>query len=262
MARPRKQDIQERMIRTVAAYVRVSTTEQAENGHGLGAQVSRCRAMAQVKGWPDPVVYADEGVSGTKEPHKRLALTQLLADIEAGKVDAVIIAALDRLGRKTRIVLDMVEELARAGVALVICRESLDTSTPQGQFVLTMFAALAQLERDVIAERTSEALQERGRKYGYRSGRLPYGYIRYKGQEAIEVDHKAAEIVRQIFALRDAGTTLEEIAATLSEYAEPPRGGKRWYASSVNEILKNEAAYRGGRMADSPLRWLIILQQN
>lgn len=260
MARPRKQDTaQERAIHSVAAYVRVSTQEQAEDGHGLGAQISRCKAMAQVKGWPEPVIYPDEGISGTKEPEKRPALAQLLADIEAGKIDAVIVAALDRLGRKTRIVLKLVDDLAQAGVALVICRESLDTSTPQGHFVLTMFAALAQLERDVIAERTSEALQERGRKYGYRSGRLPYGYIRHKGNEAIHVDPRAAEIVQRIFALRASRETLESIAANLSVWADSPRGGKRWYASSVNEILKNEAAYRGGLRGGSSLCWPVIL---
>ena len=61
----------------VAAYVRVSTDEQAESGLGLADQQSRCEGMAAGKGWPAPTVYRDAGVSGTKEPKERPALAEL-----------------------------------------------------------------------------------------------------------------------------------------------------------------------------------------
>src|SRR5690348_1039411 len=113
----------------VAAYVRVSTDEQAASGLGIQSQVERCQAMATVKGWPIPTLYADEGISGTKDATQRPGLMRLLTDACDGQIDAVIILSLDRLGRKTRLVLDLVEELADNGVALISCKESLDTES-------------------------------------------------------------------------------------------------------------------------------------
>jgi len=242
-------------ITRVAAYLRVSTDEQARTGLGLGAQRSRVLAMATVKGWPEPIIYADEGISGTKETRKRPQLARLMGDVASGELQAIIILDLSRLARKTRLVLDLVEEMTRCGVSLVSCKESLDTTTPQGQFVLTMFAALAQLERDLIAERTRAALAEHGRRDGERGGRLPYGYVR--SERGIAVDRHAASVVRKIFALRASGLSLRAIADQLD--GPGPRGGA-WRHTGVSEILTNESAYRGGSRGESARRWPAILQ--
>jgi hypothetical protein len=117
------------LLTQVAAYVRVSTEEQACSGLGIEAQKSRCKAMAVVKDWPEPVIYADEGNSGTKST--RPQLDRLLADIEAGQIDAVISVALDRLSRNTRLTLDLVARISKHAI-LVSCREQFDTATPQG----------------------------------------------------------------------------------------------------------------------------------
>ena len=137
-------------------------------------QRERCTAQIVAKGWQYAGEYADPGISGTKGADERPGLAALLSDARAGKVDAVIVLALDRLGRKTSLVLDLVETLADNGAPLVSCKESLDTSTPQGQFVLTMFAAMARLERDTIVERTSAGRNARGKVDGERGGRMPW----------------------------------------------------------------------------------------
>ena len=240
-----------------AVYLRVSTEEQV-SGYGLDVQRERCLAMATVKGWTvaQGHIYADEGLSGTKDATERPRLAAMLAAVEIGNVDAVIVLALDRLGRKTRIVLDLVDQLAAAGAQLVSCKESLDTSTPQGQFVLTMFAALAQLERDTIIERTTAGRNQRGKIDGERGGRLPYGYTRTAA--GIAINPRAARIVRRIFDQRQAGATLREIAYDVSGDDDGPRGG-RWHASTIAEILANESAYRGGTRGASAVRWPAIL---
>lgn len=241
----------------VAAYVRVSTDEQARSGLGLAAQRSRCAAMALVKDWPEPVFYADEGISGTKGLRQRPGLARLLEEVRAGRYRAVIILSLDRLARRTRLVLELVEELTSCGVALVSCKESLDTATPQGQFVLTMFAALAQLERDLIADRTRAALAEIDHRDGDRGGRLPHGYVRL--DERIVIDRKAANAVRRIFALRASGLPLRAIAAQMNKHGASPRGGT-WAHTSVKEILDNRAAYEGGLRGNTKARWPVILK--
>lgn len=254
---PRKKTTQEQPLVTTtraALYVRVSTEEQATGGYGLAVQRERCLAMATVKGWSVVATFADEGISGTKDASERPGLAALLAAAEAGEIDAVIVLALDRLGRKTQIVLNLVERLTGFGVSLVSCKESLDTATPQGQFVLTMFAALAQLERDTIVERTTAGRNQRGKVDGEKGGRLPYGYKRLPTE--IVVDAEAAATVRRVFALRASGASLREIAAQLD--GPSPRGGS-WYASGVSDVLRNEAAYRGGTRGDSAVCWPAIL---
>ncbi len=239
-----------------AIYSRVSTEEQI-HGYGLDVQRERCRAMATVKGWTVVGEYADEGLSGTKSQADRPDLAALLRVCDAGEVDAVIVLALDRLGRKTRLVLELVDTLTARGVTLVSCKESLDTSTPQGQFVLTMFAALAQLERDTIVERTTAGRNQRGKHDGEKGGRLPYGYVRTP--TGVQVEEHAASVVRCIFAARAGGATLREIAHKMNEQRPvSPRGG-RWYASGVRDVLTNEQAYKGGTRGASVVQWPAIL---
>lgn len=248
-----------RDVLRVAGYLRVSTEEQRESGLGLGDQRVRIQGMAAAKGWPEPALYADEGISGTKEPKDRPALAHLLADIRAGNVDAVIVLSLDRLARKSLLVLDLVDELRRRDVALISCKEALDTATPQGQFVLTMFAALAQLERDLIAERTRAALAELGRTTGDRGGRVPYGYLRT--ESGVRVDPAAAVIVRRIFSARRRGESLRDIAARLNAAGvDAPLGGQ-WRHTTVASILANRSLYAGGRRATSAHTWPAILGQ-
>lgn len=236
-----------------AIYIRVSSEEQV-SGYGLDVQRERCRAQAIAKGWSIAGEYEDAGISGTKDASARPGLAGLVAAAEIGNIDAVIVLALDRLGRRTRIVLDLVDQLAAAGVDIVSCKESLDTTTPAGRFVLTMFAALAQLERDNIVERTTAGRNVRGLKDGEKGGRLPYGYVR--GAAGLDIDPDAASVVKKIFRLREDHHTLREIAAILQ--TPSPRGGA-WFASGVREILINEQAYRGGCRGESSERWPAIL---
>ncbi len=238
-----------------AIYIRVSSDEQVA-GYGLDVQRERCRAQATAKGWSIVAEYEDAGISGTKDATQRPGLAGLIAAAEIGNIDAVIVLALDRLGRRTRIVLDLVDQLVAAGVDLVSCKESLDTTTPAGRFVLTMFAAIAQLERDNIVERTTAGRNVRGKKDGEKGGRLPYGYTR--GPMGLAVDPDAAGVVKKIFRLRrEDHHTLRDIAAILQ--TPSPRGGA-WFASGVREVLLNESAYRGGCRGESSERWPAILE--
>lgn len=239
-----------------AIYLRVSTTEQALEGYGLAAQRAKCAAMVTVKGWPAAVEFADEGISGTKDETKRPGLAALLAAVEAGTVNAVIVAGLDRVGRSTSLVLRMVERLEAGGADLVSCKESLDTSTPSGRFALTLFAGLAQLDRENIVERTTAGRDERGKIDGEKGGRLPLGYRRSEG---VEIDQEAAAIVKRIFGRRSDGATLTAIAIELNDDQVQPRHGAKWYASTVREVLQNEDNYRGGRRGESNQTWPAIL---
>ena len=163
-------------MKSTAIYTRVSTTEQAESGNGLDVQLQRCEAQILAKGWSVFGVYSDDGISGTKAAADRAGLRELLDNACAGLFDAVVFLSLDRIGRNTRIVLDTIEKLTECNVEVVSVKESIDTSTPSGKFVLTIFAALAQLERDNIVERTTDGRNSRGKRDGEKGGKVPVGY--------------------------------------------------------------------------------------
>ena len=251
-----------RQITRVAAYLRVSTDMQVRSGLGLADQRRQVEAMATVKGWPAPVVYVDEGKSGTKETRDRPALRRLMALVAANEVDAIIVSALDRLSRRSRLTLELSEEMAQHNVMLILCREGMDTTTPTGQALLTMMAAMAQLERDLIAERVRAALAEHSRRDGETGGRLPYGYLRDEDKR-LRVSLEQARLVRRIFAYRYGPDrmTLRQIATRLNKGGYHSPQGAHWHHSSVAAVLANAAYYRGGKRGASDLCWPIILRE-
>ena len=106
-----------------------------------------------------------EKMSGTKRD--RPELNKLLAHVTEG--DTIVVESLSRLGRSTKDLIELMELLKERGVQLVSLKESIDTSTPTGKLLFTLMSAMAQFERDVIAERTQEGLKAaraRGRKGG------------------------------------------------------------------------------------------------
>jgi site-specific DNA recombinase len=255
----------------IAVYLRVSTDEQADSGLGIEAQKTRCSAMVIVRDYEAYGVrfYVDAGVSGTKDPLKRKACAEMLQQIEEGKVKAVIVSSLDRLARKIMFTLTLTESFSKAGVAFISCKEQLDTSTPQGMFVLHMFAALSELERGMISQRTIDALSEKGKIDGEKGGRMPYGYQRvftlnektgeYKAT-GVSIHPEQEKIVQLIFQLRRQKKSMDAIATHLNQKSLiSPRGGK-WYASGVREILLNRNDYAGGTRGESAIPWPAILE--
>lgn len=223
-----------------AIYLRVSTQEQADSGLGLAAQEARCKGVCTAKGWPDAVIYHDDGISGTLGADKRPGLQLMLSAIEAGQVNAVIVLDLSRLGRNVQLIAGLIEDFEDRDVAFVSCKENFDTSTAMGKAMVNLVAVFGQLERDLTAERTVAALDERGKMYGYKSGRLPLGYERTPGDEQIRVAAGAAQLVRLVYSHRAERASMRDIADVLSN-----RTGRRWYASTVKTILDNEPVYRG-----------------
>src|SRR4051794_26534025 len=107
-----------------AIYLRVSTAEQADSGLGLAAQETRCTAMCAAKGWPSPVIYKDEGISGTLGRENRPGLDMLLMALDAGSVNAVVVLDLSRLGRNVQLVSGLIQQFDEHDVLFVSCKES------------------------------------------------------------------------------------------------------------------------------------------
>ena len=128
-------------IVAVIGYLRVSTGEQS-----IGAQRHSIEQTHKVETW-----FADEGVSGAVKALQRPGFAELFKFIRKG--DTLIVPAVDRLGRNTIDVLNTVEALQGKGVSIISLREGFDLSTPIGKAMLTMLAAVAELERSNIKTR-------------------------------------------------------------------------------------------------------------
>jgi len=150
-------------MKRVAIYARVSTTDQTCDN-----QLRDLRDYCRARGWSDVREFIDTGVSGTKE--RRPALDKMMAEVNARRVDVVVVAAFDRLGRSVRHLVEALELFRHLNVEFISLREQIDTGSALGQAVFTIIAAIAQLERSLIVERVKSGLR-RARAEGKRLGR-------------------------------------------------------------------------------------------
>lgn len=206
----------------VIGYGRVSTTEQAERGAGLDAQREAVRAEAARRGW-DLAWLADEGVSGKSMDRPRM--TAALALLAAGEAQALVATKVDRLSRSVQDFAGLVATAKRERWNLIVLDLGMDMTTPWGKALANTAAVFAELERDLISQRTREALAVR-RSQGVRIGRP-----RSTPEDVV------ARVVRE----RAHGATLRAIADRLNDDAVPTaQGGKRWMAGTVKALLARE----------------------
>jgi DNA invertase Pin-like site-specific DNA recombinase len=151
----------------VAIYARVSTTN---SGQSPEMQLMELREHAERRGWRVVGEYVDEGISGAKD--QRPALDRLMADAHRRKIDVIIVWKFDRFARSVSHLLRALDTFRTLGIDFVSLSESLDTATPAGRMVFTMLAAVAELERSLIAERVRAGIRNAKAK-GKRLGRPP-----------------------------------------------------------------------------------------
>ena len=127
-------------------YIRVSTEKQADHGVSLEAQEAKIRAMAVVQGadLAEAIVDAGESAKSLKRP----GMERLLAMVDAGAVDVVIIAKLDRLTRSVADLAELLKRFERRGVSLVSVADSFDTRSAAGRLVLNIMVSVSQWERE------------------------------------------------------------------------------------------------------------------
>ncbi len=206
----------------VAGYLRVSTDQQADSGLGLQAQRGRIEAEAKHRGW-EVVWFMDEGFSAKNLD--RPALTKALAALAAHEVDALVVAKLDRLSRS---VVDFSNTLGIAKKqkwALILLDLGVDTSTPNGKLVAGLMSQIAEWEREMIGQRTKEALAA-AKTRGQRLGR-----------PRLTPD----AVVARVVAL-SADLSPSQVAKALTAEGLPTtRGAAEWGPSSIRRLLKGHA---------------------
>jgi site-specific DNA recombinase len=204
----------------VVGYIRVSTEDQAREGVSLAAQRAKIQAYAVVKDWTVLEVIQDDGVSA--KTLNRPGLARLLTLVRSRQIDVVVVAKLDRLSRSVRDVYELVELFDKKGVALVSLQESLDATTATGRAMIGLLAVMSQLEREVIGERTRDAMQ----------------HLKAQGQVYSRPVFDDTGTLAQIHRMRAQGATLQEIADELTAAGVPTVRGGVWAAATIRGILR------------------------
>ena len=234
-----------------AVYTRKSSEEGLDmEFNSLDAQREACDAYVasqKAEGWllvPDR--YDDGGFSGgTLE---RPALQRLLADIEAGRIDVVVVYKIDRLSRSLMDFAKLVEVFDRNGVTFVSVTQSFNTTTSMGRLTLNILLSFAQFEREVIGERIRDKFAASRRKGMWMGGWAPLGYD-VKDRKLV-VNEAEATTVRTIFQRFLRIGSMTKLSVALRSEGMRTKGGKPVDKGYLYRILNNrvylgEAVYKG-----------------
>ena len=201
-------------------YLRVSTEEQAVSGLGIAAQEASIRAACKARRTRLVALYRDDGVSARSL--ERPALSAALADLDAGRGDALMVSKLDRLTRSVHDATGLMLRAEKSGWGLVALDVGVDTTSPQGAAMAQVLAVFAELERRLIGERTKAALAVK-RAQGVRLGR--------------EATLPTAVRKRILRRHRD-GAGWSQIARELNEAGVPTsQGGRQWHPATVRYVV-------------------------
>lgn len=235
-----------------AAYVRVSTRGQVEEGYSLAEQQRRAEAYIASKGWHHVGTYVEAGVSGRRADRPKLS--ELLRELE--EIDMLVVPALSRLGRSNRHLQELFAQLDAASVELVFLAENIDTSSASGKLLRNVLSSLAEFEGDLLAERVSGSMEARACTGLYPGGPPPYGRA-YAGTNdkgrptgALLVDPIEGPITARMIRECAEGKSLRSIARDLTREGLLTRKGRAWQPATVTKIVKNpvhagQVHYRG-----------------
>jgi len=220
----------------VIGYTRVSTEEQERDGHSLGAQEQRIRAWALANGAELVDIVRDEPISGSKPLASREGGARIAKLLDARKpdADAVVVVRMDRLGRDASEQLGLLKRFRTGAVGVVAITQSIDLATPHGRAWAGMGAIFAQLERELIAERTREGLDElRRQKKAW--NHAPFGWTTRDDGTLVE-DRTEQATLRRVRALRAEGVSYSRCAGILNDEGRATKKGRPWQAMSVRSV--------------------------
>jgi site-specific DNA recombinase len=222
----------------VVGYVRVSTVEQASEGLSIDAQESRIRAWCEAQSADLIEIVRDEGVSGTKllaDRHGGCRVAHLL-ESRRPTADAVVVVRMDRLGRDAAEQIALLKRFRSGKVGLVAIAQQIDLATPHGRAMAQIGAVFNELERALIAERTTEALTEL-RAQGRAWNHAPFGWDIVDG--SLETNAVEQETLTIIHQLRGSGLGYLKIAEILNIERRATKRGGPWQAMSVRSVLRS-----------------------
>ncbi len=236
------------MTKRVVIYTRVSTEEQAREGHSLEAQYDICAKFASSRNWNIVDHLQDAGKSGKSD--NRPSFQKMLGYVRSGQCDVVLTHKLDRFSRNIVHILTYMREFAKLEVSYCSANEQFDFTTPMGKVMLAMLAAFAEWYLDNLSAETTKGKKQRAKK-GLWNGLPPFGYR--KGSDGkLDLVPKEVEAVRTAFEKCASGTyTDREIATMLNDQGFRTRpfgqskGKSRPFSKDAVRAMLNNPFYAG-----------------
>lgn len=239
-----------------AIYVRKSTTHGLEQEFSsLDAQREACERYIvgrAADGWTAiREVYADGGFTGANID--RPGFQRLLADIDDGKVDVVVVYKLDRLSRSLLDFAHIMSRFENGGVSFVSVTQNFSTADPMGKLVLNILMTFAEFEREMICARTRDKIRGARRRGKWTGGVTPFGYRLHEG--ALHIDPETGPWVRRIFDLYLETQSANHVASELTRQRAPAPRSKNpgWTKNSVLRVLTSPVYVGRLRVDDDTL---------
>ena len=209
-----------------------------ENGVSLEHQKERLVAWVLANGHEIGGVYVETGSGSTA--NNRPELQKAMQAVCKSK-GVLVVYSLSRFSRSVVDTLNLAAQLEKADAHLASLTESIDTSSAVGRMVFRMLSTLNQFEREMLVERTTNALGHMRRQNKLISGSIPYGYTLAADGETLLPAAAEQEVINRIAQQRAAGQTLAAIADQLNDAGVTTKKlGKTWYGSTVASILNRQ----------------------
>jgi site-specific DNA recombinase len=228
----------------VIGYARVSMEEQAQKGDSLKVQEKKIAQHCETHELRLLRIVTDPGFSGKDLNRPGIAVVLDCLRQRKGGADGVVIYKLDRLTRSLRDWDGLITEFfsEKAGKRLLSVSDSIDTQTAGGRMVLNVLMAVAQWEREIISERTKDALQAKiGR--GERCGKVRFGYDLAADGRTLVRNEPEQETIRTMQGWRASGKKFKDMIAMLEELGiETKEGNRIWMPSTIHRILTRPVA--------------------
>jgi len=218
-------------------YCRVSTTGQMEEGVSLDHQKERVTAWVKANGHELGGVYVETGSGSSAD--NRPELQRVMQAVCKAK-GVLVVYSLSRFSRSVVDTLNLAAQLEKSEAHLASLSESIDTSSAVGRMVFRMLSTLNQFEREMLVERTTNALGHM-RRQNKRTGAIPFGYTLAADGETLLPVATEQEVIQRITFQRAQGQTLVAIADHLNAAGVATKTpGKTWYGSTIASILNRQ----------------------